>query len=589
MDATETPTDAVYISRLRSHRAEAELQARHYLNLGRGRGVAVGLIVFLIVLTEKEVTTGPKALVLLPAVASAVLIVRWNHAARQRQRAARAAGYYADRIACLEDRWAGRGDAGVRYLERDHPSALDLDLFGVGSLFELLCTAHTGPGRDKLASWLLAPASSEEVRSRQAAAAELRPRLDLHEDLILLASEIPDDGGLAYLARPVVATDTLPRVIRGIVLASPVLALATLVAGVLFHAPIILVLAALAPQAVIALRLRRYADGVLEPAFATRATLRPLAAVLRRLGDEQFSTDLLSRLGGALHRSGRPASKALASLDRLLALELPAISLGCRPQLALAVAAWQRSHGTALRAWIQTLAEVESLCALANRARENPHDPFPGVVDQGPCFDAEGLGHPFLPEKYCVRNDVSLGGQYQLLIVSGSNMSGKSTFLRTIGINTVLALAGAPVRATRLRLSPLVVGATLRVEDSLREGRSRFYAEALRVRQLLALAAGPIPLLFLLDEIFQGTNSRDRRTGAEAALRRLLDRGAVGLVTTHDLSLTEIGHLLGPCAVNVHFADQVVDGVMSFDYRLRYGVVPAGNGMALLRALGIED
>jgi DNA mismatch repair ATPase MutS len=229
------------------------------------------------------------------------------------------------------------------------------------------------------------------------------------------------------------------------------------------------------------------------------------------------------------------------------------------------------------------------LCALANRARENPHDPFPEVVDQVPCFDAEGLGHPFLPEKRCVRNDVSLGGQHQLLIVSGSNMSGKSTFLRTIGINTVLALAGAPVRATRLRLSPLVVGATLRIEDSLREGRSRFYAEALRVRQLLALAAGPIPLLFLLDEIFQGTNSRDRRTGAEATLRRLLDRGAVGLVTTHDLSLTEIDDLLAPRAVNVHFADQVVDGVMSFDYRLRHGVVPAGNGMALLRALGIED
>jgi hypothetical protein len=157
MEATETPTRAVYARRLRSHRADAERQARHYLNLGRGRGVAVGLIVFLIVLTEKEVTTAPKALILLPAVAAIVLIVRWNHAARQRQRAACAAGYYADRIACLEDRWAGRGDAGARYLLRDHPSALDLDLFGVGSLFELLCTARTGPGRDKLASWLLAP------------------------------------------------------------------------------------------------------------------------------------------------------------------------------------------------------------------------------------------------------------------------------------------------------------------------------------------------------------------------------------------------------------------------------------------------
>jgi DNA mismatch repair ATPase MutS len=167
-------------------------------------------------------------------------------------------------------------------------------------------------------------------------------------------------------------------------------------------------------------------------------------------------------------------------------------------------------------------------------------------------------------------------------------MSGKSTLLRTVGVNAVLALAGAPVRARRLRLSPLAVGATLRVGDSLREGRSRFFAEALRVRRLLDLAAGPVPLLFLLDEIFQGTNSCDRRAGAEAVLRRLLDRGAVGLVTTHDLALTEIAGLLAPRAANVHFADGFSDGALSFDYRLRPGVVPASNGLAVLRAVGIE-
>jgi len=172
--------------------------------------------------------------------------------------------------------------------------------------------------------------------------------------------------------------------------------------------------------------------------------------------------------------------------------------------------------------------------------------------------------------------------------VSGSNMSGKSTLLRTVGVNAVLALAGGPVRAGRLRLSPLVVGATLRIQDSLQAGRSRFYAEITRIRQLVELAKGYPPLLFLLDEMLQGTNSHDRRLGAEAIVRSLVDYGAIGLITTHDLALTEIADLLAPKAQNVHFEDQFENGAMSFDYRMRPGVVKNSNALALMRAVGIE-
>ena len=175
-----------------------------------------------------------------------------------------------------------------------------------------------------------------------------------------------------------------------------------------------------------------------------------------------------------------------------------------------------------------------------------------------------------------------------MLIVSGSNMSGKSTFLRTVGINAVLALAGAPVRARRLRISPLAIGATLRIQDSLQEGRSRFYAEILRVRQVVDLSRGPVPLLFLLDEIFAGTNSHDRRQGAEAVVRGLVEAGAIGLVTTHDLSLTQIAEVLGSRAANVHFADHFENDVMTFDFRLREGVVKNSNALALMRAVGLK-
>jgi DNA mismatch repair ATPase MutS len=187
-----------------------------------------------------------------------------------------------------------------------------------------------------------------------------------------------------------------------------------------------------------------------------------------------------------------------------------------------------------------------------------------------------------------VRNDVVLGGAQQLFIVSGSNMSGKSTLLRTVGINAVLAQAGAPVRARRLRLSPLRVGVSIRILDSLQEGSSRFYAEITRLRQIVDLAGDDRPLLFLLDEILHGTNSHDRRIGAEAVVRGLVDRGALGLVTTHDLALTRMTEGLGARARNVHFEDHLEDGEIRFDYELREGVVEKSNAIALMRAVGLE-
>jgi DNA mismatch repair ATPase MutS len=256
--------------------------------------------------------------------------------------------------------------------------------------------------------------------------------------------------------------------------------------------------------------------------------------------------------------------------------------------MAMLLDRWRQTSGPAFAGWLAALGEIEALCALAAYSYECPDDPFPEITEGGTVFVAEGLGHPLLPRARCVRNDLSLGDGVRVLIVSGSNMAGKSTLLRAAGVNAVLALAGATVRARRLRLSPLAVGATLRVQDSLQAGKSRFYAEVLRVRRLLGMARGEPPLLFLLDELFQGTSSTDRRAGAEAVVRQLAGAGAIGLVTTHDLALTEIAERLGGQAANVHFEDAFADGEITFDYRMRPGVVRHTNGLALLRAVGIE-
>jgi DNA mismatch repair ATPase MutS len=257
-------------------------------------------------------------------------------------------------------------------------------------------------------------------------------------------------------------------------------------------------------------------------------------------------------------------------------------------QFAFAIEAWREQSGPAVRRWLDAVGEIEALGSLAAYAYEHPGDPFPEFHAGEAWLEGEGLAHPLLPESRAVRNDLKLGGELRVLIISGSNMSGKSTMLRTAGVNAVLAQAGAPVRARRLRLSPLSVGASIRIQDSLHEGTSRFYAEITRLRRILDLTAGAAPVLFLIDEFLHGTNSHDRRIGAEAIIRGLVERGALGMVTTHDLALAHIAETLGPRAANVHFEDHLENGRLSFDYRLRPGVVRKSNALELMRSVGLE-
>jgi DNA mismatch repair ATPase MutS len=257
-------------------------------------------------------------------------------------------------------------------------------------------------------------------------------------------------------------------------------------------------------------------------------------------------------------------------------------------QLAFAIEAWRAESGPDVRRWMDAVSEFEALSALAGYAYEHPRDPFPEVAGIEACFEAAGLGHPLLPEARCVRNDLKLGGELRLLIVSGSNMSGKSTLLRSAGIAGVMAMAGGTVRATSLRMGSLSVGASIRTNDSLQDGTSRFYAEITRLRKLVDLASGPRPLLFLIDELLNGTNSHDRQIGAEAVVRGLVERGAIGLVTTHDLALTQIATAMAPRGRNVHFEDHLEDGRITFDYIMRDGVVRKSNALELMRSVGLE-
>jgi hypothetical protein len=601
---TVTPRDE-YVRRLEDRRRRtAELAWRERL-VGNAR---IG--VFLLIVAVACLAFGTPVLsawwLLLPLAGFLALLFLHERVTRAWYRAGRAVAFYRLGLTRVDNQWMGRGRPGTRFLDEAHPYAADLDLFGSASLFELLCTARTRTGEDTLASWLRGTAGADEIRARQTAVAELKPMLDLREELALLGDDVPvgvDFDALAHWGDgPGILGPSWPRWLALVV---GLAALITLGGWLLADWGSLPFAAVLLVELILAGWLRIRVTRVLHVVEKRGHDLALLANVLTCLEQATFITPRLLDLQGqlcGLDASGskqKPPSQRIAQLGNLLdllnsrrnQLFAPfAYLLMWGTQMAYAIESWRAKAGHAIASWLAIVGQFEALCALAAYAYENPEDPFPEIVTDAVCYDGEGLGHPLLPlpRERRIRNDLKLGRDLRLLVVSGSNMSGKSTYLRTVGINAVLALAGAPVMARRLRLSPLVLGATLRIQDSLQAGRSRFYTEILRVRQVVDLSRGPLPLLFLLDEIFAGTNSHDRRLGAEAVVRGLVQAGAIGLVTTHDLSLTHIAEQLAPHAENVHFADRFENEVMTFDYQLHPGVVRHSNALALMRAVGLE-
>jgi hypothetical protein len=595
---------ALYAARLANREAAVARFAGRDLALSRVRLGVFAAAALMAWLALRSGLLSPWWLAAL-AMAFGALVVVHARVLASMQLARRGVTFYRRGLDRLDHAWAGQGLTGDRFRDEAHPYAVDLDLFGRGSLFELLCTARTGSGESTLAGWLCAPASPDVVRARQEAVRELTPRLDLREDLARLGDDVRAGVHPEALARwgtaPAALTSASLRAGSGAAAAFTVITGGLWLTGLTGPLPVLM---ALALNAAVALPWRRRVLQVVHGADMPSHELALLADVLERLEREAFTSAYLVALRADLETGGATPSQRIRRLGRLIDLLDARRNQMFAPfsypllwatQCACAIEAWRRMSGDAVPRWGAAVGELEALCSLAGYAFENPADPFPAIVDAeaGPMFDGDGLGHPLIPRVANIRNDVRLagrrrGGAPSAWVVSGSNMSGKSTLLRTVGINVVLALAGAPVRARRLTLTPLAVGATLRIEDSLQAGTSRFYAEITRLRAIVDLTAGAVPPLFLLDELLNGTNSHDRRVGAESLVRGLITRGAIGLVTTHDLALAEIAESLAPLALNVHFEDHLEGERMTFDYRCRPGVVTRSNALALMRAVGLE-
>ena len=585
-----------YTQRLETRRAAvARLEALH-IRLGNFRlGIAFAAAALAwLTLVERA---APAWWLLAPVALFMALAVYHDAVLRRREYAQRAMSFYERGIQRLDGNWAGRGEAGERFLAEPHPYAEDLDIFGRGSLFELLCQARTRSGEHALAEWLKAPADIDEIRRRQEAIDELKNGLDFREDLALLGETVRTGVHAEPLAHwseaPPVLDYPKARILAAAISLCSLTALAWWgIAG--NRVPFLFVAVFLTSFGfVFRQRVAHVIASVDEPAH----DLALLAAVLARIERETFQSPLLREMRQKLDAAGAPPSVQIARLNRIMELIDSRDNVAVRvfgplvlwtTQLAFAAEAWRMRTGHAVRDWLVAAGHVEALSSLAAYAFEHPVDRYPEFIPGAALCEARGIAHPLLPEARAVRNDVRLAADAPLLVVSGSNMSGKSTLLRTIGVNAVLAMTGAPVRADSLRLSPLRIGASIRVMDSLQQGSSRFYAEIRRLRELVEIASGDRPLLFLLDELLHGTNSHDRLTGGAAVVRGLVARGAIGLITTHDLALAQIAESVQPAGDNVHFEDHLENGAVTFDYRLRQGVVKKSNALELMRSIGLD-
>jgi MutS domain V len=593
--AARVEPHAEYSDRLKAQRIRKLSYERKHKQLGIAK-LAIALAAILVIVWVVESRGRFAYWFLIPVAAFIVLEFFHAQVLRLLRKCARIIAFYERGMARLESRWMGTGEAGERFQEASHPYSRDLDLFGEGSLFEFLCTARTMAGQEILADWLLGAATVEEIQNRQAAVTELRPRLDLREEMAIFG----EDARSTVRPRALTCWAEAAAVVKP----TPVRIVATILAALWLGCLAAWAIWGMWELAVISSAVNwmftvRYSERVrkMVPAEKFGPDLELLAGVLLRLEREEFSAAKLVKLQDALKTEGEPHSIAIRKIKRLVQSLESRRNLLVRvvdpfvlwtAQIALAIENWREKFGPSVRNWLNAVGEMEALLALAGYSFEHPADVFPEFTNEGALFEAEGLAHPLIPEGRAVRNDFRLGGETRLMIISGPNMTGKSTFVRAVGTNAVLAQCGAPVRARRLQMPRLQVTASICILDSLQGGVSHFYAEITRLKLIAELAKGPLAVLFLLDELLNGTNSHDRRIGAEAVLRSLVERGAMGLVTTHDLALTQIAEDRRTQAANFHFEDHLENGELRFDYRLVAGIAKTSNALKLMRSIGLE-
>jgi hypothetical protein len=630
----------LYRERLAQFEGERVAQDRLGVRLGWAR-VAVFLAAFALYVAA-DVVDGSVGRGLSAGVAVAVLIflllVVWHRRVRGRERRLAAlVQVNREAVARVQRDWEALPPELPAAATPDHPYAGDLDVCGETSLFRLLSTVTLPPGVETLRRWLLSPAAPREVRERQEAVAELAPLMDFRQTLEA-QGRLTDPPSPAAVERFLGWAEAGPWLpgrlwVKTVARALPLLTgflVALQIAGWVAGPWWLLSMgASLAAGGA----LRRSIHPLLDAAGSGRERFARYAALLAALLETEVRAPALLRLKDAVLSRGVGPERELRRLDRTLSwaeVRHSAMAHGILQALLVwdvhvlsGLETWKTRSGAHVRGWLEALGELEALAALAALKADHPDWCFPELLEEGePGLRALQLGHPLLPPEKCVGNDLQVGPPGSFVFLTGSNMSGKSTLLRSLGLNAVLAQAGGPVCAGRLEMTPLAVHTSMRTADSLARGVSQYMAELQRIRQVVEAARGSPPLgpvagapktraapdggaispaevadpgreapvLYLLDEPLQGTNEAERRVAVQTILGHLLDAGAVGMVATHDLYLDR-SERLGRAARAVHFEGVVKeDGagpLLSFDFQLKPGRATSTNALALLGAVGL--
>lgn len=607
---------ATYRERADGFVRQRDALARRSRLLSHAR-IATFIVLILLGLLIERSSSAPLIVATVVLAATFVALIAAHRRTRRRER------WYADLAALNEeglDRLARNWDrlpvrAPSRSIE-GHDYAGDLDLYGRASMSQILGPVATPFGSAILDDWLLsATAGPDTIVERNIAVRELalmhdlRDTLSLHGRAARTIRRRDIDRFLTWAESPVRLSGRLWVHAAAWLLpaATWALGLAHLLGVIDRSLWLIPLLASLVAYGTIGARARRTFDD----AFGREPLFTYYPDMLRAVAAATFSSPLLQAIAARLVQHDEPADHQLKRLQRLMhradlrmsSMHLPVFLLTLWDvHVLISLERWQRDAGRAVRDWLSALGEVEALGALATLAHDQPDWVFAEVlardaVADGAVLDAAALGHPLIPDEKRVPNDVRVGPPGTFLLVTGSNMSGKSTLLRAVGLNVVLAQAGAPVCAARLRMPRLEVHSSIRVQDSLARGVSYFMAELERLKQIVDAAhrvrdEGSATLLFLLDEILHGTNTAERRIAATRVIRHLVDTGAIGAATTHDLELAE-EPALARAARLVHFSETFsdVDGAstLHFDYRLRDGLATSTNALALMKIVGLPD
>lgn len=498
----------------------------------------------------------------------------------------------------LDGKWTGFINTGEQFINPDHPYSSDLTIFGQGSLYQYINATTFFMGEDALARLLSEETSLEQIAPRQKAIEDLDTRLDWRQHfqakgmssteqrdkiagLLKWAGEKPlsQDNKYLYLIWLLIITTALLFVLMAYRLVPTYIPLIPLVI-----------------QSILVTLSLKVTYPVFRDTEKAASELERFASLLNHIEQEKFQSPLLTQLQKHLQADGQMASQGIKDLSKIAAiinLRYSVIYLFinalffCDLYTIRKLDRWKVRYGMFMEKWFRVLGEFEALSSLAVLAHDNPDWIFPEISSGQPNFTAVSLGHPLIAQESRVCNDVSLPAPGTIFVITGSNMSGKSTLLRTAGINLVLAYAGAPVCARSMRCSLMKLYTSMQAKDNLEQNTSTFYAELKRIKMVIDAAQHGKPVIFMLDEVFRGTNSHDRIIGAKTVIKNLSDLSAVGFVTTHDLELATLEKEY-PHIKNFHFTDRIIDNKITFDYRLKEGVSKTTNAIALMKMIGIQ-